>query len=333
MKKFINAPDSFVDECMEGILSAYPDFYEVNPEDHRAIVLKNNHHADHVSIVTGGGAGHLPLFMGYIGNGLCSGAAVGNVFSTPSAETIGWVAGHVPSDKGIVFVIGNYTGDIMNFEIAAAKAQSEGVQTRTVVVCDDVATAPKAEWRNRRCISGITLVYKVAGAAAHMGKTIDEVAEIADYANQNVASIGVAFSPCQLPDTKTPVFSIGEDEMEIGIGIHGETGVRRSKLMKSRDIAEYMTGKIMRDQSLEAGNRVAVMVNGLGATSQEELFILYRDIRECLAAGGIEIHVRYIGNYATSLGMNGASLSVMRLNETLAALLAYESYSPLARFH
>jgi dihydroxyacetone kinase-like protein len=166
-----------------------------------------------------------------------------------------------------------------------------------------------------------------------MGKTLDEVVQIAEYANQNIASIGVAFSPCQLPDTKTPVFTIGEDEMEIGIGIHGETGVRRSKLMKSRDIAEYMAEKIVKDQSLEAGSRVAVMVNGLGATSQEELFILYRDVKEYLDTRGVEIQIRYIGNYATSLGMNGASLTVMRLNETLSALLAYESFSPLVRFH
>ncbi len=332
MKKFINDPNTFVEESLDGVLSAYPSFYAVNPADHKAVVLREHLNADRVSIVTGGGAGHLPLFLGYVGEGLCAGAAIGNVFSTPSAETIDWVVDHVPNREGIVFIIGNYTGDIMNFEIAARKAQDKGIRTRTVIISDDVATAPKAEWRNRRCIGGIVLAFKAAGAAARAGEPLEKVAEVAEQVNRNLASVGVAFSPCQLPNTRTPVFSIGEDEMELGVGIHGETGVRRSKLMKSREIADFMISRIAQDQELKAGERVAVLVNGLGAASQEELYILYRDLKNDLDAREIGVHRLYIGNYSTSLGMNGASVSILRLDDALVSLLDAETFSPLVRF-
>ena len=332
MKKFLNNPRFFVEDCLEGILSAHDDFYRTHPTNSKAMVLRHFAAQDCVSIVTGGGMGHLPLFLGYLGEGLCAGAAMGNMFSTPGYDSILWVTEQVPHQRGILYIIGNYVGDIMNFELAASQAREKGIPTRMVIVTDDIATAPRDERGSRRCISGIALVYKVAGAAAAMGLSLDEVADIAQRANQQLGSIGVAFTPCQLPDTQTPIFSIGENEMEIGVGIHGEPGVRRTKVRRSCEIAEYMFGEIREDLQLQSGDEIALMVNGLGATAQEELFILYRDFARLCAAQKITITCRYIGNYATTFGMNGASVSVMKLDQHLRSLLKAPSYSPLVRY-
>lgn len=332
MKKFLNNPRYFVEECLEGILTVHGEFYRTQPGNPKAMVLRHFPAQNRVSIVTGGGMGHLPLFLGYIGDGLCAGAAIGNVFSTPGCDSISWVTEQVPHERGILYIIGNYVGDIMNFELAASLAREQGIETRMLIVTDDIATAPRTEMHSRRCISGIALVYKVAGAAAAMGLSLDEVAAAAEYANSQLGSIGVALTPCQLPDTQTPIFSIGENEMEIGVGIHGEPGVRRSKVRRSCEIAEYMLDRVQEDLSLKSGDRIALMVNGLGATAQEELFILYRDLHRLCEQRKISIDLRYIGNYATTFGMNGASLSVMKLDEHLYSLLKMPSYSPLVRY-
>lgn len=332
MKKFLNDPRQFVEDCLEGILAAHADFYRTQPGNSKAIVLQHFSAQNRVSVVTGGGMGHLPLFLGYLGDGLCAGAAMGNMFSTPGYDSVTWVTEQVPHDQGILYIIGNYVGDIMNFELAASQARQKGIPIRTVIVTDDIATAPSEERPSRRCISGIALIYKVAGAAAAMGCSLDEVAEIAEYANNHLGSIGVAFTPCQLPDTQTPIFSIGENEMEIGVGIHGEPGVRRTKVRRSREIAEYMFDQIQADLTLEEGDEIALMVNGLGATAQEELFILYRDLHQLCEKQKISIGCRYIGNYATTFGMNGASVSVLKLDQRLRSLLMAPSYSPLVRY-
>lgn len=332
MKKFLNNPRHFVEDCLEGILAAHGDFYRTQPGNPKAMVLRHFPAQDRVSIVTGGGMGHLPLFLGYLGEGLCAGAAIGNVFSTPGYDSVSWVTEQVPHERGILYIIGNYVGDIMNFELAASCARERGISTRTVIVTDDIATAPKTEMDSRRCISGIALVYKIAGAAAAMGLSLDEVAALAEYANSQLGSIGVALTPCQLPDTQTPIFSIGENEIEIGVGIHGEPGVRRTKMRRSQEIAEYMFRHVQEDLGLKSGDEIALMVNGLGATAQEELFILYRDLYQLCEKQNIAVKSRYIGNYVTTFGMNGASLSVMKLDAQLFSLLNAPSYSPLVRF-
>lgn len=330
MKKLMNDPRKFVEDFLEGILAAYPDFYRANSEDRKAIVRRDA--KDHVSVITGGGMGHLPLFLGYLGDGLCSGVAMGNVFSTPGCDSILWVTQQVPHDRGVLYIIGNYTGDIMNFQMAAALARKQGMDVRMVIVSDDVATAPRDEWKSRRCISGVALIYKIAGAAAASGLSLDEVERLARYANERLSSMGAAFTPCQLPDTQTPIFSIGENEMELGVGIHGEPGVRRTAMMSSREIARYFFSQIVPDLQLKSGDSVAVLVNGLGATPKEELFIFYRDFAMCANEYGLEVECRFVDQYATSLGMSGVSVSVLKLDERLAALLREPCYSPLVHF-
>lgn len=329
---FFNQPDHFADETLDALWHAYPDFYFPAPAGVHATALRQYESSHCVSIITGGGSGHMPLFVGYVGQGLCAGAAIGDVFSSPSAQSIAWVVEHVPHQRGVVFILGNYVGDIINFQMAARLAEEQGIDTRMVVVSDDLATASRQEWTSRRCIGGIAFVYKTAGAASKRGMCLDDIVKIAHKTNQRMASIGVAFSSCQLPNVDTPVFSIGSNEMEIGMGIHGEQGVRRVKMMRSKEIAEMMVDKISTDLSLQKGTRVCVLVNGLGATLMEELLILFRDVQKALENRCITIYRKYIGNYATALDTKGASVSILEADDEIISLLDEPVYSPLLRF-
>ncbi len=332
MKKFINNPNTFVEDSLRGILTAYSDSLRPHPKDLKAIFRVGFEDRNKVSIITGGGYGHLPAFLGYVGKGLCDGAAVGNVFSSPSANTIYNVTTSVPSKNGVLYVIGNYMGDLMNFEMAAEKSLVDNIQTAIVSVSDDVASAPRDEWKNRRGISGIVFIYKVVGAAAVSGRSLEELIRIAEKANENLASYGVAFTPCQLPGTNSPVFEISGDEMELGIGIHGEPGVRRTRIMSSRDIAALTADTLINDLSLQKGDRIAVLVNGLGATSKEEQFLLYQDVYTLFSSYGIQPVRSFVGEYATSLEMSGASVSVLRLDDELLRLIDEPAASPFVCF-
>jgi dihydroxyacetone kinase len=328
MKKIINDPNSFVDEVLEGILAAHPSMLKVVSEDRRALARADAPISGHVGIVTGGGSGHLPLFLGYVGRGLCTAVAVGNVFSSPSPEQMLAATRAADGGAGVLYLYGNYGGDVMNFDLAGDLASAEGIETKTVLGTDDVASAPPERATDRRGVAGMFFAYKCAGAAAELGLTLPEVVAAAQSAVDSTRSMGVGLSPTILPAAGKPTFEIGPDEMEIGIGIHGEPGVRRGRLETADEIAESLHGKIAADLSLSRGDQVAVLVNGLGATPLEELYVLYRHLRRRLDETGVTVRRSYVGEFATSLEMAGASLSVMRLTDENARLLDAPAQSP-----
>lgn len=330
MKKLINSPTQFVDEMLEGLLLAHPELVSVAP-DNRALVRRGASEPGKVGIVTGGGSGHLPVFLGYVGVGLCTGVAIGNVFSSPSAEQVLVATRAASGGAGVLYLFGNYGGDVLNFDLAGGLADAEGITTRTVLVTDDVASAPPERAGDRRGVAGLFFVYKCAGAAAERGDSLDQVAAAASAAVAATRTMGVGLSPTILPAAGKPTFELDEDEMEIGIGIHGEPGVRRGRLEPADAVAQQLVEAIAEDLKLAAGERVAVLVNGLGATPLEELYLLYRKAHQMLSGLGVTIHRSYVGEYATSLEMAGASITVMRLDGDLTTLLDAPAASPFFR--
>jgi phosphoenolpyruvate---glycerone phosphotransferase subunit DhaK len=328
MKKILNNPDEFVAEMLDGLLKAHSDMLGYAGDGPHCIVWADAPVEGKVALATGGGSGHLPVFLGYVGKGMLDGCAVGDVFSSPSADQMFEVTQRIHGGKGVVYIYGNYGGDTMNFDMAAEMADMEEIEVRTVLVRDDVASAPPEEAARRRGVAGMVFAFKVAGAKADQGGSLDEVEAAASKALDNIRSIGAALSPCTVPAAGRPTFTIGEDEMEIGMGIHGEPGMKREKLQTADEIAERMLGAIVADMPLESGDRVAVMVNGLGATPPEELYILYRKVHELLTGAGVGIHRAYVGEYATSMEMAGASLTLFKLDGELAALLDAPAETP-----
>ena len=327
MKKIINRPADFVAEMLEGLLKAHPTqlAYE---EDAHCIVRADAPVPGKVALATGGGSGHLPVFLGYVGQGMLDGCAVGDVFASPSADTMLTVTKRIHGCAGVVYIYGNYSGDTMNFDMATEMADLAGITVKTVLVKDDVASAPPEEASRRRGVAGMVFAFKVAGAKAAQGGSLDEVVVVTEKALANIRTMGVALSPCTVPMAGKPTFSIGEDEMEIGMGIHGEPGAKREKLQPADQVSERVTNAILADMPLQAGDRVAVMVNGLGATPPEELYIIFRKVYEILTGQGVTIHRAYVGEYATSMEMAGASLTFFRLDNELIALLDYPANTP-----
>jgi dihydroxyacetone kinase-like protein len=327
VKKILNDPHAFVDEMLDGLYKAHPTQVTfVN--DPRALVRADAPVEAKVALATGGGSGHLPVFLGYVGRGMLDGCAVGDVFNSPSSEQMLEVTRRIHGGKGVLYIYGNYGGDVMNFDMATELADMEGIEVRTVLVRDDVASAPKEERERRRGVAGMVFAFKIAGAAAEQGRSLDEVVELTERALANIGSMGVALSPCTVPRVGRPGFQIGENEMEIGMGIHGEPGISRESLKGADEIAERMTGAILDDLGVKQGERLAVMVNGLGATPPEELYILYRGVHEVLAERGVGVHRAYVGEYATSMEMAGASITLFWLDEELARLLDAPADTP-----
>jgi dihydroxyacetone kinase-like protein len=327
MKKIINNPADFVPEMLDGLVKAHPDQLSYT-EDIHSIVRADAPVEGKVALATGGGSGHLPVFLGYVGKGMLDGCAVGDVFSSPSAEQMLWVTQRIHGGKGVVYIYGNYGGDVMNFDMAAEMADMEDIPVRTVLVKDDVASAPPAEADRRRGVAGMVFAFKVAGAKAEMGASLDEIVAVTEKALANIRTMGVALSACTVPMAGKPTFSIGEDEMEIGMGIHGEPGMKREKLQTADQISERMTQAILDDLQPQSGDRLAVMVNGLGATPPEELYVMYRKVHQLLTGQGLDIYRAYVGEYATSMEMAGASLTVFRLDDELIELLDYPAHTP-----
>jgi dihydroxyacetone kinase-like protein len=327
MQKIINDPTCFVDEMLEGILLAHPAALR-RAGDPRAIVRIAAPVAGKVGIATGGGSGHLPVFMGYVGEGLADGAAVGNVFASPSAYQMLAVAEAVNAGAGVCFVYGNYGGDVMNFDLAAELAADARIDVVTVRCADDVASAPRGEEARRRGIAGIFFLYKVAGARAAEGASLEEVRVATEFAAANVRSMGVALAPCTVPAAGVPTFELPTGQMEIGMGIHGEPGVRRGELRPADEIADELVDAIVADLPFRRGDEVAVLVNGLGATPKEELYIVYRRVHRRLSESGIVVHRAWVGEYATSLEMSGASLSMLKLDADLKRLVDAPADSP-----
>ncbi|HEX2939149.1 MAG TPA: dihydroxyacetone kinase subunit DhaK [Ruminiclostridium sp.] len=331
MKKIINKPENYVKEMLEGIYIAHPDLITYTDEDVHCLVTAKKVEGK-VGIATGGGSGHLPLFLGYVGEGMLDGCSVGDVFQSPSAEQMHAVTKYIDSGAGVLYIYGNYNGDIFNFDMAAEMADFEDdIKVESVVAGDDVASAgPSApgEKSTRRGVAGIFFVYKCAGAAAANMKPLAEVKRIAEKAAENVRTMGVALTPCIVPRVGKPGFSIADDEMEIGMGIHGETGIRRGKLESADRITDEMLEKIIADIPYKAGDEVDVLVNGLGATTLDEQYIVTRRINQNLAEKGIKVHRYYVGEYATSLEMAGFSISMLKLDDELKELMEKPANTP-----
>ncbi|MHA7192007.1 dihydroxyacetone kinase family protein [Arthrobacter sp. MDT2-16] len=331
MRKIINNPQAFVDEVMEGIFTAHPDEVRPATTDNRTLVRADSPMPGRVGIVTGGGSGHLPFFLGYVGRGLCSAVAIGNVFSSPSSAHIHAASRAVAGGAGLLYLYGNYGGDVYNFDLAADLCRAEGIKVETVLGADDILSAPPAEATTRRGVAGLVLVYKVAGAIADELAPLPEVARVAQKAVNATRTMGVGLSPTILPAAGEATFALDEGEMEIGIGIHGEQGTHRGPLESADEITDRFVVEFERELDLSSGTRVAVLVNGLGATPLEELYLIYRRLAHVLRDRGVTIAHRYIGEYVTSLEMAGASVSIMQLDDELERLMAAPASSPFFR--
>ena len=328
MRKLINDAEHFVVEMLEGILGAHSDQVKVADADVHALVAASAPRAGKVGIVTGGGSGHLPLFLGYVGEGLLDGVAVGDVFASPTAEQILQATRAVDGGAGVLYLYGNYGGDVMNFDLAGELADAEGITVRTVVGADDVASAPAGQEDLRRGIAGIVLLYKVAGAAAARGADLDEVVRTVERAAGRLRTFGVALSPMILPSVGKPTFELPAGQMELGMGIHGEPGIMRGELESADAVADRMLDAILADLPVPGGSRVVVLINGLGSTPLEELYVLHRRIRSRLVEAEVAIHRSYVGEYVTSLEMAGASLSLLVVDDELAALIDAPARTP-----
>jgi phosphoenolpyruvate---glycerone phosphotransferase subunit DhaK len=331
MKKIINDPNHFVVEMLEGLYKAHPDMLAHTAGDPHCLTRADSPVAGKVALATGGGSGHLPVFLGYVGKGMLDGCAIGDVFQSPSADQMLEVTRKIHGGKGVLYIYGNYGGDVMNFDMATEMASMEDIEVRTVLVKDDVASAEAARAETRRGVAGMVFAFKIAGAKADLGGSLEEVEAVTIKALANLRTMGVALGPCILPAVGKPTFTVPEGEMELGMGIHGEPGVRKGKLESADAIAQTILETILADMPLETGNRVSVMVNGLGATPPEELYILYRKVHNMLEDHGVAVHKAFVGEYATSLEMAGASITVMKLDAELEQLLDHPAHTPFFR--
>lgn len=316
MKKIINDPNAVVEEMLKGIEVSNPNVvYDVE-----GVVIARKNKSDKVGVVSGGGSGHEPAHAGYVGYGMLDAAVSGNVFASPSPDRVLRGIQLADSGQGVLLVIKNYAGDIMNFEIAEELAGFEGIEVDHVVVKDDVSVADSDDTTGRRGIAGTVFVHKIAGAKAEEGASLAEVKRIAEKTIENVRSFGVSLSACTIPAVGTPGFTIEENQMEIGMGIHGEAGIEKTELKTSKEIAAIVVDKILADKDY-SDSEVAVMINGLGATPLMELYILAGDVNDVLCAKGIKPVKFYVGNYMTAIEMAGASCSLLKLDDELKELL------------
>ncbi|WP_198029980.1 dihydroxyacetone kinase subunit DhaK [Oceanobacillus manasiensis] len=316
MKKVINNPADVVEEMTEGIMLAHKNQFK-KLENVNGII--NRKLKDKVAIVTGGGSGHEPLFFGVVGQGLADGVAIGNVFAAPTPNTVQEVAQAVDAGKGVLFIYGNYAGDVLNFDMAAELLEFDNVETTTVRVTDDVVSAPVERKDERRGIAGDMFVIKVAGAAADKGLSLEEVTNVTQKANDHTFSIGVALSPGTIPDSGEPTFTLADDEIELGMGIHGEPGMERTKLLPADELTDQLMEKLLKESKVTTGDEVCVLVNGLGSTTLMELFIVNRRVGKILDEKGIGVHDMDVNNYCTTQEMGGFSISLLKVDEELKA--------------
>lgn len=314
MKKIINLPEDCVRETAEGFLAAHPTLYEKVP-DVAGIRVKNV--KDKTALVIGGGSGHEPMFAFFVGDGLADAAAAGNVFASPDPGTILQTALSVDAGKGVLFVYGNYSGDNLNFDMAAELLEDMGVESRTVRVWDDVASAPKDRIEDRRGIAGDLFVVKIAGAATAAGLSLDEAYRVTAKARDNTYSIGVGLQGATIPGEEKPIFTLPDDEVEFGLGIHGEPGIRRMKMMPADEMVTTLVDLLLEDSGIGAGDTVCTYVNGLGSTTLMELHIMNRKLALLLAERGIHVHDMEVNSYVTTQEMAGASVTLLKLDEEL----------------
>ena len=323
MKKIINEPNSVVADTLEGLSLAEPT---LSYSDEMNVIYKKER-TDKVGLVSGGGAGHEPAQAGYVGEGMLDASVSGNVFASPGPESILEGIRKADNGKGVLLIITNYSGDIMNFSMAKELAELEGIEIEDVIVKDDVAVPDSTFSTGRRGIAGTVLIHKIAGAKAQMGCSLLEVKAAAEKAISNTRTMGMSMSSCIIPGVGTPIFSIGANEMEIGMGVHGEPGIERTGIKSSREIAEILVTKILDDIDY-IGSDVALMVNGLGGTSLMELYILNKDVHELLESKNVNIHRTFVGNFMTSMEMAGCSVTLMKLDDELKTLIDYPCNTP-----
>lgn len=325
MKKIINAPENYTDEMLRGIYASFPDKVKYAAGDLRCYCTARKKDGK-VAIITGGGTGHLPLFLGYVGEGLIDGCGVGGVFQSPSAEQIYHIAKEVEAGAGVLFLYGNYTGDVMNFDMASELLEMDDIATVSLAGADDVLSSSNVE--ARRGVAGIYFMYKAAGAkAAGMG-SLEEVAAAAKKAGDNVRTVGFALTPCVIPEVGRSNFELAENEMAFGMGIHGEPGIWNGPVKTADELAAEAIDEILKDMPLAEGDEAALLINGLGATSVEELYILNNSVRERLSAKGVKVYRSWTGEYATSMEMMGASISVCKVDEELKGYFDYPVDTP-----
>ena len=328
MKKIINAPENYVDDMLKGIYAAHGDKVKYAEGDLRCYCTANKKDGK-VAIITGGGSGHLPLFLGYVGDGMIDGCGVGGVFQSPSPEQIYNIAREVEAGAGVLYLYGNYTGDIMTFDMATDMCDMDDIVCKSIVGADDVNSHANPE--TRRGVAGIYFMFKAAGAKADKGGNLDEVLAAAQLAKDNTRTVGFALTPCIIPEVGHPNFELAENEMAMGMGIHGEPGVWNGPLKTSHEIAEESLATLLGDMPVEAGEEVAILINGLGATSVEELYILSNDVTEILNSKGIKVYKTIVGEYATSMEMMGASISICRMNDELKEYMAHPVNTPFIK--
>ncbi|MGG7463120.1 dihydroxyacetone kinase subunit DhaK [Plantibacter sp. YIM 135347] len=319
MKKLINDPKHVVDEAVAGFGAAHADIVDVSL-DPIYIVRKDAPFAGKVGIVSGGGSGHEPLHGGFVGYGMLDAAVPGPVFTSPTPDPILAATKAVDGGAGVLHIVKNYTGDVLNFETAADLALAEGIEVRAVVTNDDVAVKDSLYTAGRRGVAGTVLVEKIAGAKAQAGASLDDVAAIAEKVNGLTRTMGVALTPCVVPHAGEPSFTLADDEIEIGIGIHGEPGRERIKLEPADAIVDRLLDAILEDLPYESGEKTLLLVNGMGGTPQVELFIVFKHAAEVLAAKGVEVSRSLVGNYTTSLEMQGVSITLLKLDDELTEL-------------
>ncbi len=320
-KKIINDGNAAVDEMLDGIIAAHPTTLRRADNSPRAIVAVDGPRQGKVGLVIGGGSGHEPTFLGFVGKGLADAAAIGNVFASPPPDPIMECARAASGGAGVLFMYGNYAGDVMNFDMAAEMLAMDDIEVRTVLTTDDVASAPRDKRETRRGVAGNFFIFKAAGAACDLMLSLDECERVARKANDQTYTMGVALSPCSLPQTRRFNFEIAGDEMEIGMGIHGEPGIAREPLKSADTIVDEMLDRILGEMSPRKGDRVAVLVNSLGSTPLMELYIMNRRVKQRLDALGVAIHATWVGHYCTSLEMAGASITLLHLDNELTQML------------
>lgn len=325
MKKLINGVEQVENEMIQGLVKAYPQY--LRKLDCGNVVVRAAKKEGKVALISGGGSGHEPAHGGYVGEGMLDAAVAGAVFTSPTPDQIYEGIKAIATDAGVLMVVKNYTGDVMNFEMAGEMAQMEGINVKQVVVNDDVAVKDSLYTVGRRGVAGTVFVHKIAGAKAETGADLDAVQAVAQKVIDNVRTMGMAMSPCTVPAAGKPGFELNDEEMEVGIGIHGEPGTHREAVRPADEIVDMLLEKILEDIDY-AGREVAVMINGAGATPLMELFIINNHVADVLAAKGIKVHETFVGNYMTSIEMAGFSISLLRLDDELKELLDAKADTP-----
>ena len=325
MKKIMNAPETYVDDMLKGIYASHADQVKYVEGDLRCYCTANKKEGK-VAIITGGGSGHLPLFLGYVGDGLIDGCGVGGVFQSPSPEQIYNIAKEVEAGAGVLYLYGNYTGDIMTFDMATDMCDMDDIVCKSIVGADDVNSHANPD--TRRGVAGIYFMFKAAGAKADEGGDLDAVLAAAQLAKDNTRTVGFALTPCIIPEVGHPNFELADNEMAMGMGIHGEPGIWNGPLKTSRAIAEESLTTLLGDMPVAEGEEVSILINGLGATSLDELYILTNDVREILEDKGIGIYKTIVGEYATSMEMAGASISICKMNDELKRYMDHPVNTP-----